>query len=99
MIKKNFALMSINILLLVSLIYGQKDKAQSAMPNNIRLTWSESPKTTRTIGWTTDSTVSVGKIKYKQEWKVYDEIKVSYPEILSTNAGKIGYTPKFEAAY
>jgi hypothetical protein len=36
----------------------------SAVPDNIRLTWSESPKTTQTVGWRTDTTVALGKVEY-----------------------------------
>jgi hypothetical protein len=45
-----------------SVVYSQAGGSASARPDNIRLTWSENPKTTQTIGWRTDSTIAAGKV-------------------------------------
>ena len=62
----------------------------SAAPDNIRLTWSESPKTTQTIGWRTDTTVAVGKVEYFAAiGGTPTTVAVPPPETLATNVGAI----------
>ncbi|MFH1176872.1 MAG: metallophosphoesterase family protein [Acidobacteriota bacterium] len=63
--------------------------AASAAPDNIRLTWSESPKTTQTIGWRTDSTVTVGRVQYAELGEPFTTVTVAPPETLTTNVGAI----------
>lgn len=63
--------------------------AASAIPANIRLTWSESPKTTQTIGWCTDRTVIVGKVQYAKLGEPFATAATALPEILTTNVGAI----------
>jgi len=59
------------------------------MPDNIRLTWSESPKTTQAIGWRTDTTVTVGKVQYAREGQSFTTLTVAPPEKWVTNVGAI----------
>ena len=61
----------------------------SAVPDNIRLTWSESPKTTQTIGWRTDTTVAVGKVEYFAIGNTPTTVAAPPPETLATNVGVV----------
>ena len=63
--------------------------AASAVPDNIRLTWSESPKTTQTIGWRTDATVASGKVEYAPVGGTPRTVPAPPPETLATNVGAI----------
>jgi len=63
--------------------------AASAVPDNIRLTWSESPKTTQTIGWRTDTTVTTGKVEYAGPDNITLTAAAPAPETLATNVGGI----------
>jgi len=68
---------------------SQTRAAASAVPDNIRLTWSESPKTTQTIGWRTDTTVSTGRVEYAGPDNTTLNEAASAPETLDTNIGRI----------
>lgn len=59
----------------------------SAVPDNIRLTWSESPKTTQSIGWRTDTTVAAGKVEYASIGGTPTTVSAPPPETLATNVG------------
>jgi hypothetical protein len=61
----------------------------SAVPDNIRLTWSESPKTTQTIGWRTDTAVAVGNVEYFAIGGRLSTVAAPPPETLATNVGAI----------
>jgi hypothetical protein len=61
----------------------------SAAPDNIRLTWSESPKTTQTIGWRTDTAVAVGNVEYFAIGGRLSTVAAPPPETLATNVGAI----------
>ncbi len=61
----------------------------SATPDNIRLTWSESPRTTQTIGWRTDATVAVGAVEYAPIGGTPAIAQAPPPETLDTNVGVI----------
>jgi predicted phosphodiesterase len=61
----------------------------SAVPDNIRLTWSESPKNTQTIGWRTDTTVAAGKVEYFAIGGTATTVAAPPPEALATNVGAI----------
>ena len=61
----------------------------SAAPDNIRLTWSESPKTTQTIGWRADTTVAVGTVEYAQIGGTPEIAQAPPPETVVTNVGAI----------
>lgn len=61
----------------------------SAVPDNIRLTWSESPKTTQTIGWRTDATVAAGKVEVAPVGGTPRTVPAPPPETLATNVGAI----------
>ncbi len=68
---------------------GQNRAAASAVPDNIRLTWSESPKTTQTIGWRTDATVKAGMVEYTGPDNSTRTAPAPPPEALTTNIGAI----------
>lgn len=59
------------------------------MPDDIRLTWSDDPKTTQTIGWRTDSTIATGKVEYAAVGKEASMMSVSSPERIATNVGTL----------
>ena len=61
----------------------------SRVPDNIRLTWSESPKTTQTIGWRTDTTVALGEVEYFAIGATPTTVAAPPPETLATNVGAI----------
>ncbi|MDD5765724.1 MAG: metallophosphoesterase family protein [Candidatus Marinimicrobia bacterium] len=61
----------------------------SKKPDNIRLTWSESPKTTQSIGWRTDTTVTIGKIQYSPVGQPFSTLPAPPPEKWHTNIGAI----------
>ncbi len=61
----------------------------SAVPDNIRLTWSESPKTTQTLGWRTDTTVALGNVQYFAIGGPPTTVAAPPPETLATNVGAI----------
>jgi hypothetical protein len=63
--------------------------AASSVPDNIRLTWSESPKTTQTVGWRTDTTVSAGKVEYAPIGGTPATVVAPPPETLATNVGSM----------
>ncbi len=63
--------------------------AASAVPDNIRLTWSENPRTTQTIGWRTDASVSKGKVQYAVAGGAFRTAASSAPEKLVTNIGPV----------
>jgi hypothetical protein len=65
------------------------EAAPSAMPDNIRLTWSESPSTTQTIGWRTDTTVTLGKVEYASIGGAPMMAEAPPPETLVTNVGAL----------
>jgi hypothetical protein len=89
MTRKHWTILTLLFLLCANAALSQTDIGPSPLPDNIRLTWSESPKTTQTIGWRTDSTVSVGKIQFAKVGEAFATLPVSAPEILLTNVGKI----------
>ncbi|MFH0989420.1 MAG: metallophosphoesterase family protein [bacterium] len=89
MIKKSWIFSIITWSVFVTLAFGQSKSAASATPDNIRLTWSESPKTTQTIGWRTDSTVAKGEVQYAKLGQAFATSSTPAPEILITNVGKI----------
>jgi len=76
-------------LLVVVMACGLASAAPSAVPDNIRLTWSESPKTTQTIGWRTDTTVAAGKVEYFAIGGRPSTVAAPPPETLATNVGTI----------
>ncbi len=61
--------------------------AASAVPDNIRLTWSESPKTTQTVGWRTDTTIKTGMVEYTGSDNITLTATAPAPETLITNIG------------
>ena len=87
--RKSCISLAIIWLVFVHMAYGQANISASATPDNIRLTWSESPKSTQTIGWRTDSTVNVGKVQYARLGQAFVTVVVPLPERLATNVGKI----------
>ena len=76
-------------LLVVVMACGLASAAPSAVPDNIRLTWSESPKTTQTIGWRTDTTVAAGKVEYFAIGGTAMTVAAPPPETVTTNVGAI----------
>jgi hypothetical protein len=72
-----------------SVVYSQAGGSASARPDNIRLTWSENPKTTQTIGWRTDSTITAGKVQYAKTGQPFVSVSAPPPEKLASNVGKI----------
>ncbi len=69
--------------------FGQAQGTASTVPDNIRLTWSDSPKTTQTIGWRTDVTVKSGRVQCAGEGQAVTEVAAPAPEKLETNIGAI----------
>ncbi len=65
----------------------EADSAASAVPDQIRLTWSESPKTTITIGWRTDTSVTSGRVEYSRADLPPGSEAAPAPETLATNTG------------
>jgi hypothetical protein len=61
--------------------------AVSAKPDQIRLTWSDDPKTTQTIGWRTDTTIHAGQIQYAQAGRSFLTVTAPPPEKWTTNIG------------
>jgi acid phosphatase type 7 len=61
----------------------------SAVPDNIRLTWSESSKTTQTIGWRTDASVRTGKVEFGAAGQPSRVVEAPPPDRLDTNVGSI----------
>jgi len=74
---------------MASVSYSQNPGAATAAPDEIRLTWSDSPRTSQTIGWRTDSTTSVGMVQYARMGEPFTTSAKVAPEVLSTNVGKI----------
>ncbi len=74
---------------MVSVSFSQVAGAASGAPDDIRLTLSESPRTTQTVGWRTDSTVTVGKVQYARIGNPFTTVASGTPEVLSTNVGTI----------
>ncbi len=68
---------------------GQTGAQASPVPDNIRLTWSESPKTTQSIGWRTDPSVHAGMVEYVGPDNATRTAAAPPPEILITNTGAI----------
>jgi len=60
-----------------------------AVPTNIRLTWSDDPKTTQTIGWSTDASVTTGKVQYGRPGQPSLTVTAPAPVALLTNVGGI----------
>ena len=84
------------ILLFVSLlstaaftVHPQTSNTASGKPEDIRLTWSESPQMTQTIGWRTDSTVTAGNVQYAKSGRPFTSVSAAAPEVISSNDGKI----------
>lgn len=77
------------VFLVAALAAGHANAAASAVPDNIRLTWSESPKTTQTIGWRTDTTITAGKVQYAVSGQSFATVTAPPPEKLATNIGPI----------
>jgi hypothetical protein len=84
-----FILVWISCFTMSSVTYSQVIGSAIAKPDNIRLTWSENPKTTQTIGWRTDSTITVGKVRYSKKGQQLATLSAPPPEVLATNVGKI----------
>jgi acid phosphatase type 7 len=72
-----------------SVSYSQTGRKTTPPADDIRLTWSESPRTTQTIGWRTDSTITVGKVQYAAPGQSFRTVSSSGPEALLTNVGRI----------
>jgi acid phosphatase type 7 len=87
--KHSLALAVLMISAQVSVSFSQVAGAPSGTPDEIRLTLSESPRTTQTIGWRTDSTVTTGMIQYAKMGTSFSTIPAGAPEVLSTNIGRI----------
>jgi hypothetical protein len=64
-------------------------RAVPRAPADIRLTWSDDPKTTQTIGWRSDSTVTSGQVQYARLGQPYTTVSAPPPETLATNIGAI----------
>jgi hypothetical protein len=58
-------------------------------PDDVRLTWMESPKTTQTVGWRTDATVTAGKVEYGLPGERPSTALAEPPQPLLTNIGAI----------
>jgi hypothetical protein len=58
-------------------------------PDDLRLTWVESPKTTQTIGWRTEATVTAGKVEYGLPGGRLSTALAAPPRPLLTNIGAI----------
>lgn len=76
-------------LAMVSASFSQVAGAATAAPDDIRLTLSESPRTTQTIGWRTDSSITVGQVQYARIGQPFSTVTSAAPEVLSTNVGTI----------
>lgn len=86
---KSWIVAAVGLLVLAGSAASQARAAASAIPDNIRLTWSESPKTTQTIGWRTDTSVASGKVEYARQGRSFATIAAPLPERLDTNVGPI----------
>jgi hypothetical protein len=58
-------------------------------PDDVTLTWSESPRTTQTIGWRSSATVGVGKVEYAPIGGTATIATAPAPETVATNLGAI----------
>jgi hypothetical protein len=63
--------------------------AASALPDNIHLTWSESPSTTQTITWRTDATVTRGRVEYAAVGSRATSVDAPPGEAVVTDVGAI----------
>ncbi len=77
------------VLVMVFTSVGLCGAGATAMPDHIRLTWPESPKTAQAIGWRTDTTAAVGKVQYGREGQSFTTLTAPPPEKWVTNAGAI----------
>jgi hypothetical protein len=89
MYRKFWSVLIIAIIVITDIAVGQVKSTASAIPDNIRLTWSESPKTTQTIGWRTDTSVKTGKVQYSISGQSSTTVTAPAPERLITNIGEI----------
>ncbi|HEX9971394.1 MAG TPA: metallophosphoesterase family protein [bacterium] len=89
MIKKSWLAFTIILFLIANIANAQVKSTASAIPDNIRLTWSESPKTTQTIGWRTDATIKAGKVQYGISGQIFTTVTAPAAEKLITNVGAI----------
>jgi hypothetical protein len=87
MTRRLFALVCFVLFVMSPFTYSQVTGSATAKADNIRLTWSENPKTTQTIGWRTDSTIKVGKVQYAKEGQALATVPAPPPEKLVTNTG------------
>jgi hypothetical protein len=77
------------LLVLASVVPERVTAVASAVPDNIRLTWSDDPKTTQTIGWSTDASVTIGKVQYTRPGQPSTTVTATAPVTLLTNVGGI----------
>ncbi len=87
MLKRSRGIPDVLLWIIALMIPTTCQAAASAVPDNIRLTWSESPKTTQTIGWRTDTTVKAGMVEYTGSDEVTLTASAPAPETLMTNIG------------
>jgi len=83
------ALVSIWLFTISPLTYSQVTGSATPRADEIRLTWTESPRTTQTIGWRTDSTITAGKVQYAKAGQAFVTVSAPPPEKLATNVGMI----------
>ena len=77
------------LLVLASVVPDRATAPATAVPDNIRLTWSDDPKTTQTIGWSTDASVKVGKVQYGRPGQPSTTVTAPAPATLLTNVGGV----------
>lgn len=89
MAKRSFLLLVSMVFTATLAVYPQADVTGGGKPDDVRLTWSENPQTTQTIGWRTDSTVTVGSVQYAKPGQPFTSVSAAAPEVISSNIGKI----------
>jgi Purple acid Phosphatase, N-terminal domain/Calcineurin-like phosphoesterase len=87
--RKPWLVSTVALMLVVVAFSAQAAAGASPVPDNIRLTWSESPTTTQTIGWRTDTTVAAGNVEYAAVGGTPSTVAAPPPETLATNVGGI----------
>ena len=87
--KATWIVLATVLLALAAAVPDRANAVASAVPDNIRLTWSDDPKTTQTIGWRTDTSVTAGKVQYARLGEPFTTVAAPAPVTLLTNIGAI----------
>jgi len=89
MARRKWLVPTIGLWMITTGATGFADTSASSVPDHIRLTWSEDPKTTQTISWRTDTSVPNGKVEFAVSGRSVSVVSAPAPETLTTPIGAI----------